>query len=232
MKVTFPEKQADVAELAIDGKQIRYRIPPVIGNHSECFSVSDSETRTATGTEIAAYVFAALVYKKNEWADQERIIFPTKGCLRVPPVLTTVPNRKEFGDLAGVMLVDLDLAGEGIEKRIEVPEDFIGWEQNVSGLMVRDNRIAIPNNKWNSNTWNAKNGVAIALFGEDGAEILEQSATDSGRNYNPLWRLDVNSLQNPTQSVPFVVGYNDDGLSLCCYHDGFNRDGCAVRVLK
>jgi len=237
MKVTFPEKQADVAEALIDGKPIQYRIPPVTGTHSQCFGVSDNATRTAQGREIATYAFGALAYRKNEWADQQRIRFPRINYLRVPAVLTMVPNRKEeFGDLAGVMLVDSDLAGEGLAKQTEVPENFTGWKPNASGLMVRDNRIAVPMDKWYFDTWTAKNGAAIALFEEDGAEVLEKAAADSGRNSKPLWKVDINSIKTPEKRVPFVDGYGGAGLGLGCddggYYVGYGRDGCAVRVLK
>ncbi len=232
MRVTFPEKQTNVAELAIDGKLISYRIPPVIGTHSECFGVSDSATRTAQGKEIAAYAFGALSYRKNEWADQQRIRFPSLNYLRVPAVLTVVPNKKEFGDLAGAMLVDSDLAGEGLAKQTEVPENFDGWKQNASGLMVRDNRIAVPMNKWYSDQWDAKNGAAIALFEEDGGEVLEQSAIDSRRNDKPLWKVNVNSIETPEKRVPFVDGFDDGWLVLGCDDVGSDRYGCAVRVLK
>jgi len=232
MKVTFPTKQADVAELSIDGKPFSYRIPPVIGTHPGCFEVCDDITRTAQGKEIAAYVFGALAYKKNEWADQQRIIFPSINYLRVPEVLTMVPNRKEFGDLAGAMLVDSDLSGEGLAKQTEVPKDFAGWAQTPSGLMVMNNRIAVPMDKWHFDTWNAKNSAVVALFGDEGAEILEQSAKDSKRNYKPLWRADVNAIKSPEKRVPIVVGYDDGGLGLGCDDYGYCRDGCAVRVLK
>ena len=232
MKVTFPEKQVDVAELAIDGKPVSYRIPPVIGTHSECFSISDDKTRTAQGKEIAAYAFGALAHRKNEWADQNRIRFPTLNYLRVPEVLTMVPNRNEFGDLAGAMLVDSDFAGEGLAKKTEVPANFDGWTQTPAGLMVRDNRIAVPMNLWYSDQWTAKNGAAIALFGDEGAEVLEQAARDSGINHRLLWKADVNAIKSPEMRVPVVDGNAPGRLGLSCDYYGYDRSGCAVRVLK
>ncbi len=237
MIITFPEKQADVqadvAELFLNGELVSYRIPPVTGTHSECFSESNSnkEVRIAKGREIAAYAYGALAYRKNEWADHEKIRFTSYNYLRVPAVLTIFPKRKEFGDLEGAMLVDEDLRGEGIGMKTEVPSDLSGWTESPSGLLYRDSRIVIPFSRWYEGTWSAKNGAVVALFGEEGGEVLEKSAIDSGRGYRPLWRVDPTKIKTPERRVP-VVGGGVGGLDLGCSGDGGSGGGCAARVLK
>ena len=232
MNITFPERQADVAELAVDGRVVKFRIPPVTGTHSECFRVTDVKTRAAEGYEIAAFVYGALVYRKNDWGNKGRILFPDSNYLRIPRVLTVIPDQKEFGDLAGTMLVDSDLSGEGIEKLTEVPSNFDGWTQNSSGLMVKNNRIAVPKDKWYFDTWDSKNGAVVALFGEGGVEILDRAAVDSNRNYKPLWKVDINSIKELQKRVPVLNGDYVDRLGMYCNNDGNYRIGCAVRVLN
>ena len=235
MKITFPEKQPNLAELFIDGNSVNYRIPPVTGTHSECFSESNSneEVRRATGKEIVAYAYGALAHKKNEWADQERILFPTKKYLRVPVVLTIVPKIKEFGDLEGMMIVDKDLKGEGIAMETEVPTDLSGWIMSEYGILERNGRIAVPYDKWYKEQWDEDNGAVIAIFeGKDSASLLAKTAKDSGRKYRPLWKVNPVKIIIPEKRVPVMDGSNDGRLDLVCSHDGLNGNGCAVRVLK
>jgi len=228
MKIEFPKNKLAVAELIMGGRQVMYVIPPVIGTYFECFSFSDDRTRTAQGIEIAAFVYGAFFLGNREWADQPRIRFPTLNYLRVPEILTMVPNKKEFGDLAGAMLVDSDLTGEGLSKITEVPANFDGWAQTPQGLMIRDNRIAVPMSKWYSNRWDAKNGAVIALFGDEGAKVLEKAYADSGS----FWKVDVKAIQTPEKRVPVIRSYDGLNLVLDCSDKGGGENGCAIYVLK
>ena len=235
MNITYPAKEADFAELAIDGKPVRFRIPPAIGTHSEVFQALsvDKTLKIARGKEIVAYAHGALVYKKNEWADQKRIRFPTLNYLRFPEVLTIVPMRKEFGDLEGGMLIDSDLEGQigqGINRQTEVPKDLIGWTETPSKLLVKDKRIFVPFNLWYTDEWNERNGALIGLVGEDGAEMQAKTAKDSGRNYKPLWKVKPKEITSPERRVPVLDGFGDDWLGLMCDSDG-DWGGCGVGVL-
>ena len=235
MKITFPEKQPNLAELFIDGNPINYRIPPVTGTHSECFSESNSneEVRRATGKEIVAYAYGALAHKKNKWAYQERILFPAKKYLRVPVVLTIVPKRKEFGDLEGMMIVDKDLKGEGIAMKTEVPANLSGWIMSEYGILERNGRIAVPYDKWYKKQWDEDNGAVIAIFeGKDSASLLAKTAKDSGIKDRPLWSVNPVEITIPEKRVPVMDGCDVGGLYLDCDDDGDGSGGCAVRVLK
>jgi len=232
MKITFPEKQADVAELSIDGNPVNYRIPPAIGTHSEVFQAlsADKGLSAAKGKEIMAYVNGALLYRKNEWADQDKIRFPSKNYLRAPAVLTMIPKRKEFGVLEGGVLVDGDLIGEGVAKQIEVPADLSGWRASDGGVFTKDYRFFVPYDKWYQEQWDENNGMVIVLFGREGAEEGVRIAKDSKRN-KPLWKVDVNTIEIPEKRVPVLLGGSGGGLLLDCGSYG-GGDGCGVGVLK
>ena len=239
MEITYPVKEADVAESLIDGKPVRFGIPPVIGTHSQVFQAlsADKRLNPAQGKEIVAYAHGALVYRKNEWADQNRIRFPIKNYLRFPEVLTIIPitQNKQFGDLEGGMLIDSDLegvAGQGIERKIEVPKDLTGWMETPSKLLVQGKRIFVPHHLWYADKWNEKNGALIGLAGEEGAESLARTARYSGRNYKPLWKVNPKDIKSPEKRVPVLGSYDDGRLGLDCGDGGDGRDGCGVGVLK
>ena len=234
MQITYPTKETDVAELSIDGNLIRYSIPPKIGTHKEVFQSLSADKRltTAQGKGIVAYANGALVYRKNEWADQEKIRFPTKNYLRFPAVLTIIPKREEFGELEGGMLVDLDLEGEGIEKKTEVPKELSGWKASEGGILVKEQRIFVPYEKWYQEQWDENNGAVIALCSREGAESLARTAKDSKRNDKPLWKVDVNNLGAPEKRIPVLSGYDDGGLGLGCSIRGNSWIGCGAGVLK
>jgi len=235
MQITYPTKEADVAELFIDVNTIKYKIPPATGTHKEVFQElsADEKVETAQGKKIVAYAHGALVYRKNEWADQERIRFPSYNYLRFPAVLTVIPKRKEFGDLEGGMLIDPDLAGEGIEKQIDIPEDLSGWKVSDGNILIKDTRIFLPYNTWYKDQWDEANGVPIALAGGvEGAEALAKTAKDSGRNYKPLLKVNPTEISSPEKRVPFLYGSGDDRLFLVCGYLGDFRCGCAAGVLK
>ena len=234
MQITYPIKEEYVAELLIDGNTVKYKIPPATGTHQEVFQklAADKRVKTAQGKEIVAYAYGALVYKKNEWADQERIRFPSKNYLRFPAVLTIIPKSREFGDLEGGMLIDSDLDGEGIEKQIDIPKDLSGWKVSDGGILINDNRIFLPYNNWYKDQWDETNGVPIALSGGiEGAEALARTAKDSGRNYKHLWKVNPSEISSPEKRVPILNGYFVGGLNLSCSDHGSNRGGCAAGVL-
>ena len=138
--VTYPIKETSVAEIEVNGILYKFKVPPAIGTHPECFSQlsSDSSIKVSQGIKLAAYAVGALDPKRqNEWTNQDLIKFPTQSYLRVPAVLTMVPKRKEFGDLEGGMLVDSDLKGEGVAMNTEVPKELSGWTANKFGLLGR-----------------------------------------------------------------------------------------------
>jgi len=223
----------DFAELIIDGNTKRYSIPPKIGTHREVFQslASDQKVKTAQGKELIGYVHGALVYRGNEWANQENIKFPSQNYLRFPAVLTIIPRRKEFGDLEGGILVDSDLEGQGIEKQTEVPKDFSDWTVLESGILVKNGRMFLPYDKWYQEQWNAKNGAVIALCGGvEGAEMLEKIAKDSKRSKKYLCRFDVNSIKTPEKRVPFLASYGNYRLDLDCDYLGGSKNGCGVGV--
>jgi len=234
MEITFPEKQADVAELIIDGNLVAYKLPPAVGTHSECYADSNypDKIARATGREIVAYAYGALVYKKNEWADQERVRFPTKNYLRVPKVLTIVPKtaEKKFGNLEGAMIVSEDLKGEGIEMKVEVPGDLAGWEESEGGIFKKDGKIVVSYDGWYKKEWDEDNGAVIAIFdGKEYAISLARTAKDSKRS-KPFWKDNPSALREPIKRVPVVFGVSGR-LSLGC-GSGNDGDGCAPRVLK
>ena len=235
MEITFPGQQADIADLSIDGRPVRYSLPPATGTHSECFADTNYQgnVRRATGKEIVAYAHGALVHGKNEWADQNRIIFPTLRYMRAPKVLTIVPlQRGKFGDLEGAMIVDEDLKGRGIAMETEVPADLTGWEVSEGGILRRDGRIVVPYDKWYKEQWGEDNGAVIAIFeGRDAAISLARTARNSGRSDKPLWKVDPAKISAPTRKVP-VLGGLSDGLFLDCDSLGDGGRGCAPRVLN
>jgi len=234
MQITYPTKEADVAELSIDDKRIKYSIPPKIGTHQEVFQslFADKRLKTAQGKEIVAYANGALCYRKNEWADQERIRFHTKNYLRFPVVLTIIPKREEFGELEGGMLVDLDLEGKGIEKQTEVPKELSEWKASEGGIFVKEQRIFVPYAQWYKEQWDEDNGAVIALCGGlEGAEALARTAEDSKRSDKPLWKIDVNNINAPEKRVPVLDG-DGNRLLLDCDDHGCSRCGCGVGVLK
>ena len=233
--VTYPIKKTDVAEIIVKGVYYKFKVPPAIGTHSECFSQlsSDSSIKVAQGIELAVYAVGALDSKRqNEWLNQDLIKFPTQNYLRVPVVLTIVPKRKEFGELEGGMLVDSDLEGKGVAMDTEVPEELSEWTVDESGLLVKDNRIFVPYNNWFKEQWDENNGAAIAFFEREGAEMLVKARIDSGRTYAPLWKVDVNKITIPERRVPVLDGFDDDRLDLFCSVSGGDGDraGCASGV--
>jgi hypothetical protein len=236
MQITYPAKEADVAELFLDGTAVRYRIPPAIGAQQEVFSAisSDKTLKVPQGGEIVAYAHGALVYKKNEWADQNRIRFPTQNYLWFPLVLTNIPRRKEFGDLEGGMLVDcLELEGKNIEEKTEIPKELAGWKVLEGGILTKDKRIFVPYDLWYKEQWDENNGAVIAICGgAEGAQALARTAKDSKRDYKPLWKVDVNKIEHPEKRVPVLDSYNDSRLNLGCDSHGYDGNGCASGVLK
>ena len=236
MIITFPDKQSNIAELSIDGTPVNYRIPPITGTYSECFAESNytNEIIRATGREIVAYVYGALVNRKNEWADQEIIKFPTQNDLRVPKVLTIIPKNggKKFGDLEGAMIVDGDLNGEGIAMKTIIPADLTDWELSDEGIFRKNGRVVVPYDKWCKNQWDENNGAVIAIFdGKEYATSLAKIAKNSGRG-KPFWKVDPVQIQRPEKMVPVVNGYADGRIGIICVNRGYSRDGCAVRILK
>jgi hypothetical protein len=235
MRITFPEREQDTAELSIDGTRTVYLLPPATGTHSECFADSNylKGVRRATGKEIAAYAYGALVYRKNKWENQDMIRFPSINYLRIPKVLTIVPKDKKFGDLEGALIVDEDLNGEGIAMKTEVPADLNGWKASEGEIFERDGRIVVPYEKWYEEQWNGNNGAAIAIFdGQDSVASLDKTAKDSKRNYKPLWKVDPTKIKDPERRVPIVYGYIDGRLGLVCNGSGIDWIGCAARVLE
>jgi hypothetical protein len=237
MNVTFPDRRPnapDVAELFIDGSPVNYRLPPATGTHAECFADSNyqGKVRRATGREIAAYAYSALVHRRNEWADQDRIMFPTQKYLRAPKVLTIVPLKSEYRDLAGAMLVDEDLKGVGIAMQTEVPVDLAGWEVSEGGIFKRNRRVLVPYDKWYKEQWDEKNGVVIAIFeGIESASLLAKTAQGSGRSKPPL-KVDPTMINSLVRRVPVLCGDYSDWLYLGCFDSGGIGNGCAPRVLN
>jgi hypothetical protein len=235
MKIEFPEREQNTAELSIDGTRTVYLLPPATGTHSECFADSNYPrgVRRATGKEIVAYAHGALVHRKNEWANPDMIRFPGINYLRVPKVLTIVPRDKKFGDLEGALIVDEDLKGEGIAMKTEVPADLNGWKASEGGIFERNGRIVVPYEKWYEEQWSGKDGAAIAIFdGQDSAASLNKTAEDSKKNYRPLWKVDPTQINDPKRRVPIVDGCDGGRLALNCDGDGYGRYGCAARVLE
>lgn len=235
MEITYPVKEANVAELVIDGNPVRYAIPPKTGTHQEVFQdLSANERLTiAQGQNIVAYVHGALVHKQNEWANQALIRFPSRNYLRFPAVLTIIPKREEFGDLEGGMLVDSDLEGQGIAKQTVVPKDLSGWEVSEGGIFVNEGRMFLPHDKWYQEQWGADNAAAISLCGGlAGAEALVRTAKDSGRIYRPLSKVNPEKISSPERRVPILHGCDDYRLVLDCDSDGDFRDGCGIGVLN
>ncbi len=233
MEITYPVKEANIAELKIGGKLVQYKIPPAVGTHSQVFQelLNDDSLETAQGEQIAAYVHGCL-HKKNEWADQNRVRFPSKNYLRIPAVLTIVPKNRKFGDLEGGMLVDTDLAGEGIEMQTEVPNDLTGWEESDGGILKKGSRLFVPHNSWYKNQWDKFNGVVIALVTHEGAESLDKIAQDTGRTYKPLWKVNPNEIKSPMKRVPVLGSDGAVRLILGCNDCGDGRYGSGVGVLK
>jgi len=232
MAITYPERLENTAELIINGGPVRYQLPPKIGTHTACFTLDANEkgVRLPTAMEIVAYAHGALVHRKNEWANQDRIIFPTNNYLRFQNVLTIVPTDKKYGDLAGGMLVDFDEKGEGITMQTEVPKDLSGFRVDEAGLLVKDKRIFLPYNFWFKGQWDEKYAVAIALAGREGASLLEQTSRDSGRTYIPAWKVDPKTINLPAKCVPFLDSYSVDRLNLDCDDGGNDEYGCVPRV--
>lgn len=236
MEITYPIKGQDFAELTIDGELVKYALPPKTGTHGEVFqalSAADETLSVAKGRKIVAYAHGALVHKQAEWANQNRIFFPSRNYLRFPAVLTMVPRNRKFGDLEGGMLIDSDLEGEGIEKQTVVPEDLSGWEVSDGGILVRNGRIFVPYEKWFKEQWDENNGAVIALCGGlEGAEALVRTAKDSSRSYTPIFKVDVNNIQFPEKRVPVLDGSDAGGLLLYCDDHGDGTGGCGVGVLN
>jgi len=226
MQVTFPPKQADIAELTIDGESIKYRIPPAIGTHSQVFQALsvDESLETAQGMQIVAYAHGCLQYKQNEWANQDTVRFPN--------VLTVIPKKPQFGDLEGGMLVDPDLEGQGIEMITEVPQDLTGWEESDGGILKKGNRLFLPYDTWYKDQWNQTNGAVIALCTPEGGEFLEKTSTDTKRTYRPLWKVDPDQITSPEKRVPVLSGGDAAWLGLSCGDLGSDRSGCGLGVLK
>lgn len=235
MLISYPSRTTDVAELMINNKPVKYRIPPIIGTHQECFHglSKDKSLRVAQGVEIVAYANGALVYSHNEWANQDLIRFPFRNYLWIPKVLTIIPkDRKRFRDLEGGMLVDSDLNGEEIMRQAEVPENLDGWIATEGRILSKGKRLFVPYNTWYTEQWDEKNGALIALCeGVEAAESLLRTSVDSRKNYRPLWKVDPSKITTPQKRVPVLVGYDSDRLVLSCDFHGEGRLGCAVGVL-
>ena len=233
MKITYPKRVEDTAELSIDGNPVRYPIPPRTGTHEQCFALNadEKEVRFSTGREIAAYAHGALVHRKNEWADQNRVRFPTINYLRFQNVFTIMPADTRYGDLAGGMFVDFDEKGEGTKMQTVVPKDLSGFVVNGEGLLVKDKRIFLPYDAWFKEQWDERNAIVIALVGGEGASSLEETSRDSGRTYKPIWKVNPKDITSPVMRVPVLGGCGGVGwLVLGCDYLGYGDGGCVPRV--
>jgi len=233
--VTYPIKEANVADLEIHGKPTRYALPPATGTHSQCFADGNyqGKVRRATAEEIVAYAIAG-IEGKNEWADQNKVRFPDNNYLRFPVTLTIVPKDKErFGELEGAMLFTPDLEGQGISRRVAVPKDLSEFTLSEGGVYERkDGTKLVKYDGWfPQERWDARHGSVIALCGAQGAEALEKVAKDTNRT-RYSWKVNPNGIAQPENRVPVLDGYVRVRLDVYCDDNGDIEDGCAARVLE
>jgi len=232
-KVTFPERNENIVELQLDGRTVKYQVPPLIGWPENILDAlaSDSRVRTPTGLETAAYSYGCQAYGRQDWAAKDKVWFPDKGHLVFPNWVTLIPNSDKFGELAGGILVHSYEKGQTKATMTEklIPESLFGWRHLEGAVLINDAGTKFAyGHLWNTQTgrWDKKNAAIVALVGQEGAELLEKTSIDSNRPRG-LHTLADESVTTPRTFIPFLLASN-----LYMSDSPTNAHCCVASVLK
>jgi hypothetical protein len=230
-------------------RTIEYAFPPVEGDYQHCFEELRWEEglRPAEGLEIPLLVLGAfrmpnLLY----WNEVRKKI--TNEYLRNPRRIFWVPEQDGEGrknELTGAF-VERESQRPLISiyqdaNQIEVPKNIDGWKEE-NGIYYNEDLIFVPVGKYKLGEHTqdsfAKDGLAIALLGKDGAELFAEIAHNHGRRPY-ISGEDVKKRREPFVDVSAVSDYgNNDLLALattsfgCASHWPHNKEGYAFGVRK
>jgi hypothetical protein len=211
-----------------NGKKINFAYPPFRGAHSECFKAinSDPELIPAQGLELALLTYGAFSTDSRLWKDvKDRCFIQTY--VRIPKRLLWVPAKDEF---AGVF-IEQDLTGIGLSSQMKVPENIDGWEEQ-NGIYSHDNITFVPKGRYTLGEHNkdsfVKDGFAIALLTEEGADIFAKAAYDNGKDLYAFGE-DIIDMDSLIQRVA-VLSSGRSRLYLHGDYHGDVRDGFSFGV--
>ena len=212
----------------VNGREIKYAYPPVQGTHVDNYKKinEDSEIVPAEGLDISLLTKGAFSRNSPQWKDvRDRTLIG--GYTRIPSRLLWVPSNHK---LEGVF-VQKDTQGKGLSERMSIPESVDGWKQQ-GNLYLKDDFTFVPKGVYRLGEHNqktfSKDGLAIALLTEEGAEIFARTAYDNKRvPYN--WGVDIDSLSSPEQRVAYVFAFMDT-LYLNGYNQGDDSYGFSFGV--
>jgi hypothetical protein len=229
----YSEHRFEVRRIGfVDSKGVRKNLlyPPVQGTHPDCFKeLAKRKAVILEGNDLTRVAEDAYTQNTPVWKAIKANQF-VNGYTRIPVRMSFNPSKKEPCPIFPGVLVQRDLKGIGLTAPFIVPStDSDEWVKRDRIYVHKTGIIYVPEGEYflgeHKKGMFEKDGLAIAVLEEEGAQRYEQTGRD---NKLPLksWGVDITKINQPLVRVG-VLNEFGGRLNLYCYFDGSYSDGYA-----